>query len=226
MNTKIRFKLGVDLIMSVLFLLSLAYPFTGNFPHEILGTALGICFILHNVLNIGWYASLLKGKYTPFRGVLTLVNLLLLGAMIGLCVTGIFLSREVFSFLELGGSWTARRLHSVFAYWGFILSAIHLGLNGGIIKPHLVPLQRIFPKWTVRLTAWLAAGYGFFAFFYWKAPAQLGLFSGGIHIPRGRSFISFLTAHAAILFLTSVTVYLMINWLSHKKTVLGGNIHA
>lgn len=225
MITKTHFKLGVDLIMSVLFLLSLAYPFTGNFPHEILGTALGVFFILHNLLNAGWYASLLKGKYTLFRGVLCAVNLLLLAVMIGLCITGILLSREVFSFLQLSGSWTAHRLHALFAYWGFILSAVHLGLNGGLIKPHLLRLQKLFSQPLIRLTAFLAAAYGFFAVFYWKIPAQLGLWTSGAHIPRGRTFISFLTGHLAVLFFIAWITYLLINRLTAKK-ISGGTIHA
>lgn len=225
MNATLRLKLGVDLVMSVLFLLSLSYPFTGNFPHEILGTALGIFFILHNVLNVSWYTSLLKGKYTPFRAMLTLVNFLLLGAMVGLCITGILISREVFSFLQLSGSWTARRFHCAFAYWGLILSALHLGLNGGLIKPHLIPLQKIFSKWTILLTSWLVAAYGFFALFYWKMLAQLGLMSGGVHIPRSRAFVSFLTGHLAILFLFAAVTYILVNRRSFTKSS-GGNSRA
>ena len=83
MKLKISLKLGLDFTMTVLFLLSLAYPFTGNLPHELLGTALLVCFILHNLLNAGWYKGLLRGNYNARRTVLTLVNLLLLLVMMG-----------------------------------------------------------------------------------------------------------------------------------------------
>lgn len=224
MTAKMRFKFSVDFVMSVLFLLALGYPFTGKLPHEWLGTALFVVFTLHNVLNAGWYAALWKGKYTPFRWVLTTVNLLLLAAMIGLCVTGIFLSRDVFSFLHLGGSWTARRLHPVFAYWGFLLSAVHLGLNGGVFKPLLQRAQHRFPRWALGTAAGLLAAYGLFAVFYWKVPTQLGL--AFTHMPRGRSFISFLSAHLAILFLAAGVTYWLVSKASSNKKISGGNPHA
>lgn len=225
MNLKISLKLGLDFTMTVLFLLSLAYPFTGNLPHELLGTALLVCFILHNLLNAGWYKGLLRGNYNARRTVLTGVNLLLVGVMAGLILTGILISREVFSFLQLDGVWAARRWHSFFAYWGFLLSAIHLGLHGGLFMPLI---QRLAPAWTVwpgRIAAWAAALYGIYALFYWKVFSHLGITSF-VHIPRGRTLFSFLAGHLAILFLASAGAHLFINWLSAPKAVSGGNTHA
>ena len=39
------------------------------------------------------------------------------------------LSRDVFAFLGLSGSWSAKQYHTFFAYWGLILVAIHVGLH-------------------------------------------------------------------------------------------------
>ena len=225
MKLKISLKLGLDFTMTVLLLLSLAYPFTGNLPHEILGTALLVCFILHNLLNADWYKELLRGNYNARRTVLTLVNLLLLLVMIGLALSSILLSRKVFSFLQLEGSWAARRWHPFFAYWGFLLSAIHLGLHGGLFMPLI---QRLAPAWTVwpgRIAAWAAAFYGIYALFYWKVFSHLGIASF-VHIPRGRALFSFLAGHLAILFLAAAGAHLFINRLSSPKAVSGGNTHA
>ncbi len=225
MNLKTGLKVSIDFTMSVLFLLSLAYPFTGRFPHEVLGTALGIFFILHNLLNAGWYKHLLCGEYNLRRAILTGINLLLLVAMLGLILTGIFISRDIFSFLQLGGSWTAKRWHSVFAYWGFVLSAVHLGLHGGLIAPLF---KRIFPSDRLiglYIAAGLTALYGICALFYWKVFSHLGIGSF-THIPRGRSFLSFLAGHLAILFLLSAGRYLLTCAWPFRKKSSGENSNA
>ncbi|WP_432635553.1 DUF4405 domain-containing protein [Candidatus Avelusimicrobium sp.] len=136
-------RISVDISITVLFLLCLCYPRTGNRVHEILGVGLFALFIWHNLLNRGWYKTLFRGAWPMKRIGWAAVNLLLLADIIGLGVSGIMLSRDVFAFLGLSGSWSAKQYHTFFAYWGLLLVAVHLGLH----------LKQLFAPITLKFSA-------------------------------------------------------------------------
>ena len=46
------------------FILLMGNEVTGVFPHEILGIAVVVLFIIHQILNRSFYKNLFKGKYT------------------------------------------------------------------------------------------------------------------------------------------------------------------
>ena len=64
MKPKTIIKIIVDVIMTVLFIVCMGYHLTENKTHEWLGTVLFALFILHHILNFGWYKSIFKGKYS------------------------------------------------------------------------------------------------------------------------------------------------------------------
>lgn len=124
----------IDAAMTILLLLLMGFQFWGDFFHEWAGAGMFVLFILHHILNLGWYKNLFHGKYTPVRLFWVFLNLLVLAAMLGLMVSGIMLSRHVFVFLSIGGgSAFARILHMLSAYWGFVLMALHLGLHWNMV---------------------------------------------------------------------------------------------
>ena len=103
MKPRMILKIFVDLVMTVLLLLLMAYLLVGEEAHEWIGLAMFCLFIFHHVLNWKWHGNLFRGKYTFLRMMQTLLNILLLAAMIGLMASGIILSREVFDFLPISG---------------------------------------------------------------------------------------------------------------------------
>lgn len=134
MKPKMMLKMGIDLVMTVLLLCQMAYMLVGETAHEYLGTAMFVLFILHHLLNRNWYRSLKKGRYGAVRILQTAVNTLMLLCMLGLMVSGVILSREVFAFLPIqGGMGFARILHMLASYWGFVLMSVHLGLHWGMV---------------------------------------------------------------------------------------------
>lgn len=134
MKPKMMLKMGIDLVMTVLLLCQMAYMLVGETAHEYLGTAMFVLFILHHLLNRNWYRSLKKGRYGAVRILQTAVNTLVLLCMLGLMVSGVILSREVFAFLPIQGSMGfARILHMLASYWGFVLMSVHLGLHWGMV---------------------------------------------------------------------------------------------
>ena len=85
MKAKMKIKRGIDFLMTVLLLLLMSYQITGQKLHEWFGTGMLVLFLLHNILNIRWYGSLFKGKYTLLRAMQTLINLAPGGILLGIC---------------------------------------------------------------------------------------------------------------------------------------------
>lgn len=124
----------MDCLMAVLLPLLMAYSLVGEAVHEWLGIAMLLLFLGHHALNWRWYRSLPRGKWSPARVLQTAVNAALLLVMAGLAVSGIIMSRYVFSFLPVqGGRSFARTLHMLSAYWGFCAMSLHLGLHWGMV---------------------------------------------------------------------------------------------
>ncbi|MCM1330868.1 MAG: DUF4405 domain-containing protein [Ruminococcus sp.] len=133
MKSKQIFKISLDVIMTALFMAMMAYHVTGSKLHEWLGIVLFILFILHHILNYKWYAGLFKGKWSAARIFAAAVNFLLLAAMVGMMISGVMLSNEVFGFLEIRAGMFGRRLHMLSTSWGYILMSMHIGLHWGMI---------------------------------------------------------------------------------------------
>lgn len=171
MKPKAILKIAIDLIMTVLLLILMAYMLTGQEVHEWLGAGMIVLFITHNVLNFKWYKNLLKGKYTPYRALQTIVNLLVLVSILGLMVSGIMMSGYVFAFLPIrGGMNFARQLHMLASYWGFIFMSFHLGLHWNMILMMIRKAAKAAPaagtrKFVLRVIAAMIAAYGLYAFF-------------------------------------------------------------
>lgn len=134
MTPKAKGKIVLDVAMTLALLFLMGYPFWGDVAHEWAGAGMFVLFLLHHILNAGWWRSLAKGHYTPARILPLVIDLLVLAAMLGLMVSGVLLSNHVFAFLPVrGGMGFARLLHMASAYWGFVLMALHLGLHWNMI---------------------------------------------------------------------------------------------
>lgn len=135
----------IDIIMVVLLPMLMAYSLIGETFHEIAGTAMFVLFIVHHILNRGWYKTLFRGKYTARRIFQTIINMFLLVFMFLQPVSGILMSKHLYTFLDVPGiSAMAREIHLVSAYWGFVLLSLHAGT-------HLtVPLGKL--KWVGKRT--------------------------------------------------------------------------
>ena len=162
--------MGIDLLMTALLLCLMAYQVTGQKLHEWFGTGMLVLFLLHNILNIRWYGSLFKGKYTLLRAMQTLINISVLISMLCLGFSGIVLSRHIFAGLPIQGPMaTARTMHLAASYWGFVLMSIHLGFHWSMV---LGLFRRLWSRkktpatfvWLMRFIAIFIAGYGAYCF--------------------------------------------------------------
>lgn len=168
MKPKAIVKITVDILMTFALLFLTGYQLWGEAAHEIAGTGLFILFILHHILNFGWYQSLFKGKYTAVRIFQMALDLSVLLVMFALMYSGITMSRHVFGFLPRHtGLAMARRLHILGSYWGFLLMSLHLGLHWSMIlgmfkKGFHIQKQSKIRTVLCRIAGIVIAGYGFF----------------------------------------------------------------
>lgn len=130
---KRKIKILIDVIMTILFIILMGYFITDNKIHEILGTITFALFIFHHILNIKWYQGIFKGKYNFQRTFHLITNLLLFISMVGMMISGVIISANVFSFLNIPTTMFGRKLHMLSTSWGFVLMSVHVGLHLGAI---------------------------------------------------------------------------------------------
>lgn len=168
MKKNMGFKIFVDLIMTVLLMLLMAFELIGRTAHEWIGVGMFAVFIIHHILNRKWTARLLKGRYTPVRILQTVLVFLILAAVLSSMVSGIVMSRYVFDFLGIRGgrSW-ARVLHMLAAYWGFVFMSVHLGIHWNMMMKmagKIVGKTSAIRTRVLRLIGLFIAVYGVYAF--------------------------------------------------------------
>lgn len=217
MKPKMILKMSIDFVMTVLLLIQMAYMLIGNTAHEWIGAIMFALFILHHVLNIRWYRNLFKGRYSRFRILQTAVNFSVLLCMLGLMVSGIIMSRDVFSFLPIdGGMGFARILHMVTAYWGFLLMSAHLGLHWGMIMGMVRKIRKQkeaskIQKLILRVLALLISGVGMYAFMKHNLFSYMFMKSQFVFFDMQQPLISFLAEYLAMMGLWACFSY----YLSH-----------
>lgn len=131
--TKMKYKrvvkIIIDIAMYLIFVALMQEHLWSDKLHEWIGVTLFALFIVHNILNIRWYKTIFKGKYTASRIMLSVVNIALLAAMLCCMISSVLVSGKVFAFLNLGGAKFGRTLHLAATAWAFVLMSLHLGLH-------------------------------------------------------------------------------------------------
>ena len=161
---KKTFKRILDILMTLALPCLMAYELIGQETHEILGLCIVGLFILHHAMNGQWHRNLFRGKYTAYRAVLTVLDVLMIIVFIDQAVTGIMMAKHVFPDLpHVGRRSFARVLHLLGAYWGFTICCLHAGMHmTGMIRKwtHKTGMARILPA----ALALCVSGYGVYAF--------------------------------------------------------------
>lgn len=213
MNVNRRGRITVDFIMTALLPCLMAYTLIGETVHEWLGLTMFLLWITHHILNVKWYKNLNKGRYTVVRVMDTVINGLLVLVMISMMISGIMLSKHVFSFLPLdGGADFARTLHLLGAYWGFVLMSLHLGFHWNMVMAgieKLIPAEQSSPLCVlcVRAAAAIFSLYGILAFVRRQLASYLFLQNQFVFFDFSESIIAFLADYLSILVLFACAGY-------------------
>ena len=221
MKPKAIFKIMVDAAMTLGLLFQMGYQFWGDAAHEWVGAGMFVLFLAHHILNRTWHQALFHGRYTTVRVFGLLVNLLVLLAMIGLMVSGMMLSREVFAFLPIrGGMSFARLLHLTASYWGFVLMALHLGLHWKMVLGQFRRGAKGKQLFRLRFGVLTVLGaaiavYGLIAFLRRELPAYLFL-------QTRFAFFDF-SEPVVLFYLDYLAIMGLFVWLAHYLTKLLGH---
>lgn len=217
MNKK-KIRMAVDISMTILLPMLMAYSLIGEKFHEIIGTLMFVLFITHNIHSRGWYKALFKGKYTARRTFQTILNLLLLAFMLLQPVTGILMSKHLYTFIHIPGvTAIARELHMCLAYWGYIMLCMHAGTHLG------APLKKLSKR---NVMAWrsvvavltLIAVYGSYAFIKRSFAEYMFLRTAFAFFDFSEPRILFFVDYIAVMILFAMIGCLTVSVLSTKTT--------
>ena len=125
-----KIKRCVDVVLTLVLLFLMAYQVTGGALHEWIGIGMTAIVIAHQVLNRKWYIAIAKGKYKPFRIVMTVTDILLLLCFFITAFCGMAMSNRAVPFMNgIIPSVPARQMHLALSYWAFVLAGIHIGFH-------------------------------------------------------------------------------------------------
>ena len=222
MKKKIR--IIIDISMTVTMPLLMAYSLIGELFHEITGSLIFILFIIHHILNRRWYGTIAKGKYNAKRIFQSILNLFLLVFMILQPVSGILMSKHLYTFLPVFPvSAIARNVHMLLAYWGYVLLCIHAGT-------HMLPMFTSKKVNGLKSRAfYLISGavsvYGGVAFIKRGFPGYMSGMTTFAFFDTSEPMFFFFADYIAIMILFTMAGCLMIyvlNLLSNRPKTKGG----
>lgn len=186
----------------------MGYFIAGNKIHEILGTITFILFIIHNVLNIKWYNGILKGPHSFQRTFHIIINLLLLIAMLGMIISGIMISANVFSFLNIQTTMFARNLHMLPTSWGFILMAIHVGFHiSGLMNKLKQKIKKSTFEYVYYLVLLLLVGFGIYSFVSLELVKDMFLINQFKFFDYEQSTVMYYLKYAGVIILFELVIY-------------------
>ena len=161
MNKLNKIRLPLDIMMTLVSIVLMGgnYLFPADIVHEILGVALFVLWAIHIFLNRRWYGAIFKGKYNPYRIMQTVINCCILICTIFLMISGIILSNQLFTFLNIqSGLGFARIAHLLSSHWYYLFMSLHIGLHMGRL------FQNVAAKIIPRIILALVCAYGLYAF--------------------------------------------------------------
>jgi hypothetical protein len=204
LNQNMLIKLVIDLAMTILVLVEMAYRITGNTIHERVGVLALVLFITHNFLNRRWYKAIMKGKHNVRRIIQIVINFLFLVTMAVMMISAVLISRDVFPFIPIYNDMILRQVHVLTAYWGFIFMAVHIGISWGTIINAVRKMTGITNVIRIRsiimqVVAVLIVVYGVQASFEREMGSKLTVYNPFGYWSNNDSMIKFLIDHMSIM---------------------------
>ena len=161
MNKLNKIRLPLDIMMTLVSIVLMGgnFLFPADIVHEILGVGLFVLWGVHIALNHRWYSAIFRGKYNPYRVMQTVINCCILICTIFLMISGIILSNQLFTFLNIqSGLGFARIAHLLSSHWYYLFMSLHIGLHMGRL------FQNVATKILPRILLVLTSLYGLYAF--------------------------------------------------------------
>ena len=120
----------VDILLFIVTISLFDIGLTGNLNHEILGTAIGILFTIHIVLNFKWIKQVsqnLKSVNIKTK-IMYIIDIFIMLVYLGSIICGVLISNEIFNF-KMSSNLFVVILHLILGRLAIIIMLIHLGLH-------------------------------------------------------------------------------------------------
>ena len=211
-------KIFVDILMYFLFIILMGHHITENFIHEVLGTILLVLFIIHHILNIRYFKTIFKGKYNTKRTIILILDILLFFSMIGIIISAINISSEVFAFLEIPTKIWGRKLHMLSTSWGFVFMSMHVGMHLSQLINNLrkkIKVSRF--EYVYYLLLGLILVYGIYSFIKLNFISDMFLLNAFKYYDFGESPVVYYLHVIASSLLISVIMYFITNRKKERK---------
>lgn len=205
-------KKDIDIAMTFVLLFLMSYYYSNNIFHEVLGVIITVLFLIHNILNNRWYKAFFKGKYKVVRIVKTLINTGMLVCFITTIVSGILISKELFTFIPLTDYvMNARILHNASSRWLFILISVHIGLHLSLM------IQNIkIPKSIAIISAICIFSVGIYSFIDYDFMNLMLLKQKYTYFDTSKSYVLFLIQHISIMSSLALLSY----FIQHRRSLI------
>lgn len=127
-------KFALDIVLGIVFaLLFNTRVFGGLTFHEVAGLSIGFAILVHIVLNWRWVKNVTLSIFSRKINLKTrigyILNILLFIDMAVIIISGIFISRVLFTGLGIQNSFFNQSTHIAASYIGLAIIGIHLGLH-------------------------------------------------------------------------------------------------
>lgn len=207
-------KIIIDLLLICLFLTAMSFRVFGGIYHEITGVIIFAVFIMHSIINIKWYKNLKKGRYQWKRKAVLCINLLLLLCAFMLILTGILHSKELFHLASeednsLMGSW---KIHTLAAYWSFMLISIHLGIYWSTMLNKIYRNKSKKGISVLRISGILVSVYGIMEFVNRKIASKLILYYSFDFWHTSEPLYSYMLSYLSIMVTVAFISYYVIRF--------------
>ena len=207
-------RMSIDITMTILSIILMGgnYLFPAEIVHEILGVGLFVLWGVHIALNRRWYDAIFRGKYNPYRVMQTVINCCILICTIFLMISGIILSNQLFTFLNIqSGLGFARIAHLLSSHWYYLFMSLHIGLHMGRL------FQNVATKIIPRILLVLTSLYGLYAFIARGVWKYLVLKQQFFFFDLERGYILFAMDYISIIILFATILHLIASRLKKNR---------
>ena len=214
MNKLNKIRLPLDIMMTLVSIVLMGgnFLFPAEIVHEILGVGLFVLWGVHIFLNRRWYGGIFKGKYNSYRIMQTVINCCILICTIFLMISGIILSNQLFTFLNIqSGLGFARIAHLLSSHWYYLFMSLHIGLHMGRLFQNVA--AKILPRIFIALTC-LYGLYAFIARGVWK---YLILRQQFFFFDLERGYVLFALDYISIIILFATILHLIASRLKKNR---------
>ena len=198
---------AIDALMVTFLPMQMAYSLIGEAFHEVAGTIMFVLFLLHLWFHRKWWKALTKGRYTPYRIFITVLNIALLVLMFMQPLSGIALSKHLYTGHSLTGlAASAREIHMLLAYWSYVLMSLHLGAHMDAMVKAISPKRNANDTKPGFLTVASAAisVYGIYAFIRRGFPGYMFMQTMFAFFDYGEPKLYFFADYLAIMVLFAI----------------------